>query len=124
MNKNLALNALLSLKSIIISSVFVIVGFSAVDKKASLFLNIFGLSIGMYGLANLILLFVAWRLKQKYAHKLCLTLSIIFLCGYVIGSLDVGVISGLEWYGILVVAVLVFFNWNAIKSVNKYKGNT
>ena len=124
MNKKLALNALLSLKSIIISSVFVIVGFSAVDKEASLFINIFGLSIGMYGLASLILLFVAWRLKQKYAHKLCFLLSIIFLCGYVIGSLDVGMISGLEWYGILVVTALVFFNWNAIKSVNKYKGNT
>jgi len=53
----------------------------------------------------------------KSYHFMMLIFSVSYTSAFFIASMDVGMISGLEWLGILVIFLLTTINWLVVKSV-------
>ena len=67
-----------------------------------------------YGLASLYLLVAAWRHPRVRLERIARWLASGFIVLWVVGSMDSGMISGLEWGAILVVAVMLIPNYVAV----------
>ena len=116
MNKTLKI--VLSIFSILVSSAFVIFGASIYfEVNPPIWLKAIGIITIIYGILNIALLINAWKSKAKLNHKLSMWLSIALFSATLIGSFDVGMISGLEFFSLLIIAGMLAVNWFAVKIV-------
>ena len=73
-----------------------------------------------YGLVTIYLLSQAWAKSNKKLVNFTKYIVLIMFIAQVILNLDVGMISGLEWAGLLVVALILSINWLSVKYVTEY----
>lgn len=90
-------------------------------SKPPLWIMIFGVLTISYGLMNLILLLLAWKIGGDILGKVSIIGSVAFLILFILGSMDVGMISGLEWAGIFIVTLMTIINWFAIRKITLRK---
>jgi hypothetical protein len=74
-----------------------------------------------YGLVTIFLLSQAWAKANKKLINITKYIVVIMLITQIILNLDVGIISGLEWSGLLVIGLMLCINWLSVKYVIEYK---
>ncbi len=114
MNGAQILNILLSIASICVSALFVWVGI-AMSSDSFLGTALFGYVAIAYGAINAVLVFIAWFRPEAPVQRVSKYLALVFLAAIVVGSFDLGRLSGLEVAGIIAVAAMLFVNWYAVK---------
>jgi hypothetical protein len=118
MNAKTVANIVLSFISLSVSAIFVWAGASMVSgAETPMWIRAFGMLTAIYGVMNTGLLLFAWLRATLVLERIAKYLAIVFLLLIVVASLDVGMISGLEWVGILLAAFMLFLSWLAVKRV-------
>lgn len=113
-----ALSIVLSFASLLVSVVFVWAGASMVSgEETPMWIRAFGMFTAVYGVVNAGLLFLAWYRAALILERIAKYSAIAFLLLVVVASLDVGMIGGLEWAGIVMAGFVLFLGWLAIKRV-------
>ena len=115
MTKHKIVNIILSIVSVSASAIFIFAGIMMVQNDPPAWILVFGLGTIVYGLLNVVLLALAWLRGGKAVQKVTLCIATAFLIAFIMASLDVGMISGLEWLGIIIVAVMVWVNYFTIR---------
>jgi len=77
----------------------------------------FGIASIVYGVGSIVLLVAAWKTTVPKIERYQRYLSAIFLILVVVGSMDLGMVSGLEIGSLLIAGLLVYVSWFSIKSV-------
>ena len=110
---------LLAILSASISLIFVAYGFFvAFSGGFKLPVLFFALPAIGYGLASLFCLHLSVNTLRPYAAIIKYA-SLGFLVAYLIGSLDLAIISGLELAGFMFALVIVICNWVLLSSIHK-----
>lgn len=78
---------------------------------------VFGVATLLYGVISLALLALAWGKPNKHLALWVFVIAGAFLLFQLAVSLDLGIISGLEWAALLLVAVMLSANWKAVRNV-------
>jgi len=94
-------------------------GLIASSQEAPIWIIIFGVVTTIYGLSSLVILFLAWRRYGKKTTKAITNLTIGYIAVFILSSLDVGMVSGLEFAGIVIVGIMLSVNWLAVSVVVK-----
>lgn len=116
------ISSLLTITSLAVSSVFFVYGAGILFvEEVPKWVIVFGVVTAAYGLCSVAVLIMAWRSYGAKAKKLISYLAIGFMFVFFFGSLDVGMVSGLEIVGLLFVAAMPFINWLAVSVVVKLK---
>ncbi len=108
--------------SIVVSVLFVFHGASLLvlgDTPAILILA--GIVNVAYGAFSLILLALSWVKPRGVYARIILTSIFVLMVFQVVGSIDLGIISGLEFAGLLIVFVMLTCNWLSVKYVVQFK---
>ncbi len=115
---NKAVGIVLSILSVAVSAVFVIYGLRvSFTGETPVWVLLFSLACFAYGVLSALLLVFAWFRSGVKAQTGMKYLALIFLVAFVLASLDVGIISGQEVLGIVVVAIMLWLNWFSVKTV-------
>jgi hypothetical protein len=105
----------ITLVSIIVSIAFAAFGtLLTLASDDELFIRGSGVFSIIYGVAGLAALALAWLRPFRGLASVAGTLAAIQVVLFVIGSLDLGMISGLEAASIIVAAFAVSVNWYAV----------
>ncbi|WP_321392110.1 hypothetical protein [uncultured Desulfuromusa sp.] len=116
--------AALTLLSASVSLVFFLYGaFIARGAIGQTWIMIFAILTACYGAGSLAALLWAWFKGGKRAIKVIKYLAIAFLALFVIGSMDVGMVSGQEFILILGVGLVIWFNWFSVKKIALWQQN-
>ena len=116
--KQLRGGILLTAASIVVSCVFVAYGAGVVfGEEVPGWIIVFGVVTSAYGLCSLAVLILAWLHYGIKAKKFIGYLAVWFMVVFFLGSLDAGMVSGLEVVGLLFVGVMLFVNWLAVSAV-------
>jgi len=119
---NIITSTLLSIASFIVSCVFVFYGTGILlSEEVPKWIIAFAIVAAAYGFSSLAILIMAWRRYGTRAKIIISYLAIGFMVVFVFGSLDVGMVSGLEVAGLLLVGVMLFINWLAVSTVVKWR---
>jgi peptidoglycan/LPS O-acetylase OafA/YrhL len=78
----------------------------------------------LYGALALACLFSAWRRPTRRLRVLAGALALVACVTFLVGLLDVGMISGLEWALFLTVAPLFLLNWWAVRRLTSRRGGS
>ncbi|MDP2276827.1 MAG: hypothetical protein Q8K51_01250, partial [Nitrospirota bacterium] len=81
-------------------------------------IRLYGYLTILYGISSAILLIFAWTQTRINTERVTKYLAAVFLLSFFLASLDVGMVSPLEWAGIIVVALLLWFHWFAVKRIS------
>jgi hypothetical protein len=99
---------LISLVSLIISAIFIFAGISIGSNEAATWIKAYGyLTLG-YGIISASFLVIAWTKSQIKVQPYSKYTALGLMNSFFAASLDVGMISGLEWLGIIVVGLLLW----------------
>ena len=121
MNSRLFINIVLTIIGATISIIFILFGYSMLYENAPKGLIAFGFGTMTYGVSGIALLLLAWVKSQNYSQPVSLILSLFFIVAFFVASMDVGIISGLEWLGIFVVSLLSIINWLVVRTVTNFR---
>lgn len=77
------------------------------SKGAPIDVIFFGVLSFSYGALSIVRLISIYIKKNIIPIKVTNYFGLLFLLGFFLASLDVGIISGLEWFGILILAIFV-----------------
>lgn len=122
MSAKAVVNIVLSFASLLVSAVFVWAGASMVSgAETPMWIRAFGMLTAIYGVINAGLLFLAWFRTTLVLERIAKYSAIAFLFLVVVASLDVGMISGLEWVGIVVASFMLILGWLAVKRVVEFR---
>ncbi|MET0052185.1 MAG: hypothetical protein ABW095_14060 [Candidatus Thiodiazotropha sp.] len=109
---------ILSLIVAAVSVLFVSYGIAIViSEDAPIWIELFALFTIGYGVLAIGSGVWAWFGGGKKAAQIAKVASVAFFVPYVVASMDVGMISGLEVVGILGVGLLLWGNWFAVRFV-------
>ena len=123
--KQITISALLTIASAVVSCGFVAYGAGIMlMEDVEAWFIIMGIAKAVYGFVSLVVLFMAWRDDRKNWRKVIFYFATGFLLLYILGSLDSGMISGLEYGFLFGVAVLLAINWVAVRVVMRNRGVT
>ena len=111
----------LSSVSLLISVLFVLAGITIGSDEAPTWIRAYGFLTTGYGIISASLLIIAWTKSQIKVQPFSKYTALIFMASFFAASFDVGMISGLEWLGIVVVGFLLWVQWIAVKSIAKHK---
>jgi hypothetical protein len=92
--------------------------------SASRWMVVFAYVTGGYGLGNVAVLSAAWNTRAGWApdaHKL---IALCYLGVFIMDVVKAGFSSGYEIFGILVLALVLWTNWLAVKKVIQRDGST
>ena len=90
-------------------------------EETPMWIRAFGMFMAVYGVVNAGLLFLAWYRATLVLERIAKYSAIAFLLLFVLASLDVGMISGLEWVGIVVAGFMLILGWLAVKRVVEFR---
>lgn len=106
------------------SVVFLVYGVViASAENVSFWIQLFAILTVAYGVGATVIIAWAWLGGGVKAMKSIKVSAAMFLSVYVLGSMDVGMISGLEVLGILGVASVLWLNWFSVRYVVKLRSN-
>lgn len=71
----------------------------------------------LYGVLSLIFLILAWTKPIKYLFMISVSTAVAFLAFQLGMSLDLGIISGLEWVAFIIVGIMLSANCMAVKKI-------
>ena len=109
MKKGIFIKTTLSIIILLASFCFLAYGATLISAEgAPNIVIIFGVSSFIYGTLSVILLISIYLKKKFMPIKVINYFGFLFLLSFVLVSLDAGSISGFEWLGIFIVAILVF----------------
>lgn len=118
----LVTSGILSLASALVSCVFFAYGAAVLFGEDVPKWSIgFGVVTAAYGLCSFAVLIMAWRRYGARAKKTIKYCAIGFMILFFLGSLDVGMVSGLEVAGLLLVGLMLFVNWIVVSVVVKLR---
>jgi hypothetical protein len=118
MNRKNIWTAILALGSAVISISFAFFGAGALVSTAPPRATVlFGALLFLYGMVTLILLGLAWFRRQPALAKVSKFGGLAFFAAVFVGSLDVGMISGLEWLMLMFVGSLLWLQFVAVRRV-------
>ena len=121
MKKETVIKAILTITIILASLSFIAYGVLLVTSEgASNTIIIFGFSSLLYGSLSIIHLISLFIKRKIIPIKIINYIGSLFLVTFILASLDVGRISGLEWVGIFIVAILVFAISQSFKRLGTY----
>ncbi|MCG7869369.1 MAG: hypothetical protein JAY74_23735 [Candidatus Thiodiazotropha taylori] len=110
-----------SILSFIVSGIYVFYGLMMLQVEQLPALQFIAASMAFgYGLITIYLLSLAWTKTDKSLVKMTKYIAITMVVAQIVLTLDVGMISGLEWLGILIMSLMIGINWFSIKSVAEY----
>ena len=112
---------LISLVSLIISVLFIVAGISIQSNEAPTWIKAYGYLTFGYGIISASFLVIAWTKSQIKMQPYSKHTALGFMASFFAASLDVGMISGLEWLGIIVVGLLLWVQWYSVKLITKRK---
>lgn len=116
----------------------IMVGLIALSVLTSFLLTFYGMNIVMsgkapghvmtfayvtiaYGLGNLAVLSLAWSSREVWSIKASMLFALCFLGVYIMDLVRNGLKEGFGIAGVLVLAVVLFANWYAVKMVVERK---
>ncbi|MCG8036366.1 MAG: hypothetical protein JAZ19_04960 [Candidatus Thiodiazotropha taylori] len=110
-----------SILSFIVSGIYVFYGLMMLQVEQLPALPFIAASMAFgYGLITIYLLSLAWTKTDKSVVQMTKYIAVAMLVAQIVLTLDVGMISGLEWLGILIMSLMIGINWFSIKSVAEY----
>ena len=110
-----------SILSFIVSGIFVFYGLMILQLEQLPTLSFIAAIIAFsYGLVTIFLLSQAWVKANNKLTRITTYIVVIMFIVQIILNLDVGIISGLEWAGLLIMALMLGINWLSVKYVNEY----
>ncbi|MEW8324535.1 MAG: hypothetical protein AB2606_17945 [Candidatus Thiodiazotropha taylori] len=110
-----------SILSFIVSGIYVFYGLMMLQVEQLPALPFIAASMAFgYGLITIYLLSLAWTKADKSLVQITKYIAITMVVAQIVLTLDVGMISGLEWLGILIMSLMIGINWYSIKSVAEY----
>ena len=122
--KETMMSIFLSFLSLLVSSLFSYYGLSVLfQPEVPVWILVFAAVTCVYGFLSITILIWSWINGTEQLTRASKISSISYLLVFFIGSLDVGVISGLEFVGLLFVAMCLWLNWYTIKSVVRHKSD-
>ncbi|OGI64886.1 MAG: hypothetical protein A2W18_01840 [Candidatus Muproteobacteria bacterium RBG_16_60_9] len=122
MNMKSALIFFISLLSLASSTIFVWVGYAiSVGIDVPALARTFGIVAISYGAISFGLLVLAWVRAKPALQIISKYSSLAFLVTVIAGSVDLGIVSGLEWLSIIFTAILLLVNWLAVKQVVEFR---
>jgi hypothetical protein len=113
--------SVLTIASSVLFLVYGIVIASAED--VSFWIRLFAIPTVAYGVGATAIIAWAWLGGGVIAMQSIKVSAAMFLSVYVLGSMDVGMVSGLEVLGILGVASVLWLNWFSVRYVVKWRSN-
>ena len=117
-----ALIFFISLLSLASSTIFVWVGYAiCVGIDVPALARTFGIVAISYGAISFGLLVLAWVRAKPALQIISKYSSLAFLVTVIAGSVDLGIVSGLEWLSIIFTAILLLVNWLAVKQVVEFR---
>lgn len=90
------------------------------ESETNLIMLLFGCIAGIYGTGSTFLLGAAWLKPSRILSTAMKWLAVAALASVVMGSLDVGMISGLEWGLILVLGAVLLGKWYLLHRIVEY----
>ena len=118
MKKKRIINISLTIVSLIISTLFIGAGIAMSSDKPPFWIRSYGYLTILYGIGSAGLIVITWTKTTINTEKVTKYLTVLFLFSFLLASLDVGIISQLEWAGIIVVALLLWFQWFTVKRIS------
>ena len=119
---NKMVSVLWSILSLIVSGLFIFHGLMILQLEELPVIPLLTALVALgYGLITVYVLSQSWINPN---HKLVTFTKYIVISMFIVQvalNLDVGMVSGLEWAGLLVVAVMLATNWLSVKYVVNYK---
>ncbi|MCG8017919.1 MAG: hypothetical protein JAY97_17065 [Candidatus Thiodiazotropha sp. 'RUGA'] len=110
-----------SILSFIVSGIYVFYGLMMLQVEQLPALPFIAASMAFgYGLITIYLLSLAWTKADNSLVQMTKYIAITMVVAQIVLTLDVGMISGLEWLGILIMSLMIGINWYSIKSVAEY----
>ncbi|MCG7872304.1 MAG: hypothetical protein N0C81_07995 [Candidatus Thiodiazotropha lotti] len=110
-----------SILSFIVSGIYVFYGLMMLQVEQLPTLQFIAATMAFgYGLITIYLLSLAWTKTDKSLVQMTKYIVVTMFVAQIVLTLDVGMISGFEWLGILIVSLMVGINWISIKSVTEY----
>jgi len=91
------------------------------SEAVPVLIMVFGIITIGYGIGSIVIMVWAWRKAGTKASKLIKYMAIAFLALFIIGSMDSGIISGLEFMVILAVSLLLWVNCYSIIKIAQHK---
>lgn len=124
MNIKKLISVILTIVSIAASLMLIVYGVrGAFSENIPTWIIVFNIFTIGYGVGSLAILVWAWCNGGNKSIKYIKYMAIGFLALFIIGSMDVGMISGLEFVLILFVALLLCVNWYSVKYVARWREN-
>jgi Na+/melibiose symporter-like transporter len=106
------------------SSLFLFYGLSVLfEPEVSIWIIIFATITSIYGFLVITILIWSWIGGNRKLIQVIKIGSIGYFVLFFMGSLDVGMISGLEFVGLFFLAMCLSLNWYTIKRIVRYKSN-
>ena len=116
------ISGILSVASVAVSCVFVFYGSVILfGEEVPKWIIAFGFITAAYGLCSLAILIMAWLRYGVNVKKSIKYLAVGFMIVFFLGSLDLGMVSGLEVAGLLLVGLMLLVNWLAVSVVVKVR---
>jgi hypothetical protein len=103
--------------SIAISVVFIVAGNAMLQDEPPRWIMVCGYLTILYGSVNIVLNIAVWLRTKSYLNKISTYSAIAFMVLTIAASLDSSMISGMEWGGIILVALLLSVNWYTLRNV-------
>jgi len=75
----------------------------------------FAAATAVYGISGLVLIGVAWCRPGPQLHLVAAALGVFVVLVWIVGSLDYGSLSGLDWASVIALALLAFFVWFSVR---------
>ena len=115
---------ILTLFSVASSIVFIVYGIGIVlGEGVPIWIRGFAIITGLYGFGSVLTILWAWVYGGVKTSQIVKCLAITYLTLFILGSMDVGIISGLEVVGILGVAAVLWLNWFSVRYIANRRAN-
>ena len=122
--KEWVISVILTLFSVTSSIVFIVYGIGiALGEGVPIWITGFAIITGLYGIGSILSILWAWVYGGVKTTQIVKRLAITFLALFILGSMDVGIISGLEVVGILGVAAVLWLNWFSVRYIANRRAN-
>lgn len=110
--------AMFVILSVLTSFAFVFYGLGVITGlSTSRWMVVFAYVTASYGLGNIAVLSIAWNTRAEWAptaHKL---IALCYLSAFILDVAKAGFSSGYEIFGIIMIALVLWANWFAVKKV-------
>jgi len=90
---------------------------------ASRWMVVFAYVTGGYGLGNIAVLSAAWNTRANWTPDVHKLIALCYLGVFIMDVVKAGFSSGYEIFGILVLALVLWTNWLAVKKVIQRDGS-